>query len=184
MHCPWPTYSQSYCRQHTTQTIHLILIGTTALEDVHDIALTAPMQQHQEKPRWPPLSGHWKLRQKKINKKHPPIVFACFHLFSLLFDYVCIFLLVFTLFVPSASDRFWPSVFVLCRTICLLPFRYPETHMHMWCVYIYIYMYFFFFLSLSLSLSLALEGPLAWSSNRPGLNRGHPIARNGGVSLK
>ena len=58
---------------------------------------------------------------KTITKRHPDRFLAFFRLFSHFFDFL-FFSLVFALFGLSVSDRFWPSVFVLFRTIRLLPF--------------------------------------------------------------
>ena len=55
---------------------------------------------------------------KKRSPKSIPIVFALFRLFSLVLDHFCTF---FALFGLSISDRLWPSVFALFRTIRLLP---------------------------------------------------------------
>ena len=73
------------------------------------------------KPKWPPLYGHWNMARKRSTKS-TPIVLALFRLFSVVFDRFRTFSLVCTLFGLSVSDRFWPSVFALFRTIRLLPF--------------------------------------------------------------
>ena len=72
------------------------------------------------------LKGHHYMATGKMAKKRStrstPTVFALFHLFSHVFDRCCTFLLVFALSGLAVSDRFWPSVFALFRTIRLLPF--------------------------------------------------------------
>ena len=57
---------------------------------------------------------------KKRSSKGTPIVFALFRMFSHFFDRFHAFSLVFALFGLSVSERFWPSVFALFRTIRLL----------------------------------------------------------------
>ena len=68
------------------------------------------------------LNGHrWKMAPKRSTKS-TPITFALFRLFSLVFNRFCTFSLLFALSGLSVSDRSWPSVFALFRTIRLLPF--------------------------------------------------------------
>ena len=59
-------------------------------------------------------------KQKEKPTKAPPSFLRFFTCFSLVFDGLCTFSLIFALFGMSVSHLFWPSIFALFCTIRLL----------------------------------------------------------------